>query len=568
MKTLTLKIILSGSILLLLFSNTYAQSQYLGNWEGLFMNDFKTNIELNSDGYDGFSGIIKMYNGKNLIQNDQLSKITFTDNKLTFYIDSKQTKFKGEFSSGVFELKGEFIFPDQSEHPIILKKNFLKKDPLIDETKASYSVLKNKKFTIIEQEEDFNYLIEKLEEYHPKLYTYTTKEYYDELISKSLQNMNSELTLVEFFNFIAPVVERIKCSHTGIRLPQSFQEGIYSNENFLPLKLLFEGEKVFCLRNLGSDSQLVPGSEIVSINNVPIQQIKEQLCILIPSEGNNTTTKEYYLNQNFNSLFNLIDNSQVFIVEYKNLKSAHFASIQACKFSELGNIQSSTENEKPISFLFNEKKRIGFLTVRSFMYPDINRYILEMDTIFSTLQSNNAKHLVIDLRGNSGGHPIFAAQLLSYLTDKDFTYFERNDNVVEFEPLYNQMSSNKLHFEGDIYVLTDGGCLSTTGHLISLIKHYSNATFIGQEPGSTFQCNDFSVKETLPNTGIEVNIPRTTFETAVSQSEKTLQFTVDYQVSPSIEDYLKGEDAYIKLVYQLISVAYTNPERGSSLDPK
>jgi hypothetical protein len=356
---------------------------------------------------------------------------------------------------------------------------------------------------------------------------------------------------VEFYKIIAPVVESIKCSHTGIRLPPKMQEGINTNENFLPLKLVFEREKVFCLNNIGSSVEIVPGSEILTINNIPIQTIREKLYYFISSEGNNTTTKEFYLNKNFNPLFNLIDNSEAFEIEYKNLNTSYTASLKACKYSELANTKNRDENEKPLSFLFDDQKKVGFLTVRSFMFADINKYIQEMDTIFSTLKNENTK-LVIDLRGNPGGHPIFAAQLLSYLTNKEFTYLKRNNEIKEFEPLYNQMSPNKIQFEGDIYVLINGGCLSTTGHLISLIKHTTDATFIGEEPGSTFQCNDFSIKITLPNSGIEVNIPQTTFETAIDQSKKMVPFAVDYRVSFSIEDYLNGDDSYIKCVNHLV----------------
>jgi hypothetical protein len=114
------------------------------------------------------------------------------------------------------------------------------------------------------------------------------------------------------------------------------------------------------------------------------------------------------------------------------------------------------------------------------------------------------------------------------------------------------MQTNDLQFKGDIYVFVDGGCLSTTGHLISLLKYHTNAVFIGQAPGSTYRCNDFSVKETLPNTKIEVNIPRTTFETAVPDSFKSKPFSVDYTVNMSIEDYINGNDSYMKFVNKLI----------------
>jgi hypothetical protein len=152
-----------------------------------------------------------------------------------------------------------------------------------------------------------------------------------------------------------------------------------------------------------------------------------------------------------------------------------------------------------------------------------------------------------------GGHPIFAAQLFSYLTDQEFTYFQRNPDVVDFEPLFNPMQANPLHFEGNLFVLVNGKCLSTTGHLISLLKYHTQAKFIGEEPGSSYLCNDFSTQIKLPNSGIEANIPRTTFITAVEGFDDKLPFPVDYLVEIKVQDILNNKDNYLLYMQTLLS---------------
>jgi len=47
---------------------------------------------------------------------------------------------------------------------------------------------------------------------------------------------------------------------------------------------------------------------------------------------------------------------------------------------------------------------------------------------------------------------------------------------------------------------------------------------------ATFIATIHSIKETLPITKIEVNIPITTFETAIANSNITNPFSVDYLV--------------------------------------
>ena len=125
--------------------------------------------------------------------------------------------------------------------------------------------------------------------------------------------------------------------------------------------------------------------------------------------------------------------------------------------------------------------------------------------------------------------------------------------MADFEALYNSMQPNQNHYDGNLYVLVNGACLSTTGHLISLLKYHTHALFIGEEPGSSFLCNDFSTQLTLPNTGIEVNIPRTTFVTAVSGKDETLPFPVDYKVDISVQDVLNNKDSYLLYIQALLS---------------
>ena len=112
------------TILLAFSVNMAAQGNesFMGNWEGMFMNDFKTLIQLESDTTQHISGRIILYDGEIQIQDDQLFKISIQENTLTFYIMAKETHYKGELDTASGELNGIFIFPDDSEHPLTVKK--------------------------------------------------------------------------------------------------------------------------------------------------------------------------------------------------------------------------------------------------------------------------------------------------------------------------------------------------------------------------------------------------------------------------------------------------------------
>lgn len=537
---------------ILLFPNiNYSQNIYAGDWEGIFLDEFRLIIRLNFQGDSGYTGNLNLYDGNALIQDDEISKIEINEMQFKFYLEAKQTDFEGQFNKELTELSGEFTFPDGSKHPLHIFKSKIEEQNK-ESSPETYWKLKNKTYSTIEINEDFNFLTEKLIEYHPQLYYYTSKESMNKLWNQTFDSIVSKLTLEEFYTLIAPVIEQVKCSHTGIRLPNQYKQPVNEYGNYLPLHLTFIDNKAYYLSDLCIvDSKIPTGSEILSINSIDIRNIMEQLFMLIPSEGNNQTTKYAELNHNFNSLYYFLDSSDSFEVEFLNEQDQkNTTTVSSCPFNDFGPQKAFTESDYPV--VFSTRNNIGFLKIQSFAIPDIDEYIHQLDSVFLKLHNQEIPNLVIDLRNNAGGHPIFAAQLLSYLTKKEFIYFKRNQEIIEFEPMYNLMQPNQITFEGNIYVLINGGCLSTTGHLISLLKYYSASVFLGEEPGSTFRCNDFSTQLKLPNSGIEVNIPRTTFETAVSGPASEQPFPLDYKIETSINDILKGKDSYKAYLYKLV----------------
>lgn len=395
-------------------------------------------------------------------------------------------------------------------------------------------------------------LFDTLKKCHPQLFAYASEDSINILLKDIDRQISKPLALEEFYFQATKLTSVVGCSHTGVRLPAEYQSLISVHGRYFPLQLFFHKNKAYYLSAISEgEYQLIPGDELVSINNKPIAEIIKQLAFYIPVEGCNTTTLYNELNKRFNALFYLVDNSDEFTVSFKSGDGIKTTTLASVGLQELeANVKEGSNNTN-IEFLYLENKSIGWLRVASFVINDMGQYLSKLDSVFGDLNSNELQCLIVDLRDNSGGHPIFAAQLYSYLTSKDFVYFKRNDAIKEFEPLYNKMQANKLNFKGKIYVLVNGGCLSTTGHLISLLKFNANAIFVGEEPGSSFTCNDFSMQVTLPKTGVVLNVPRTTFETAVTGFEKCKPFAIDYEVEYEVFDLLNGNDEYLKVVRTL-----------------
>ncbi|MEN8229740.1 MAG: hypothetical protein ABFS38_16380 [Bacteroidota bacterium] len=117
---------LTIAVLVLLSNTALSQKQCTGNWEGKFMGDFRTLLKFDTSEENHYTGKIVMFSGTSIIQDDEISKVTLNDTRLSFRIEAKETDFKGDFSKDFSELSGHFIFPDGSEHPIALVKKKMK----------------------------------------------------------------------------------------------------------------------------------------------------------------------------------------------------------------------------------------------------------------------------------------------------------------------------------------------------------------------------------------------------------------------------------------------------------
>jgi C-terminal processing protease CtpA/Prc len=101
-------------------------------------------------------------------------------------------------------------------------------------------------------------------------------------------------------------------------------------------------------------------------------------------------------------------------------------------------------------------------------------------------------------------------------------------------------------------VLINGGCFSTTGHFCALLKYYRRATFVGEETGGTYECNDNHISIKTSATHLTINVARTTYTTAVMDLSRETGIMPDYTLEPAIDDFLAGRDAVKQYTMKLI----------------
>jgi C-terminal processing protease CtpA/Prc len=197
------------------------------------------------------------------------------------------------------------------------------------------------------------------------------------------------------------------------------------------------------------------------------------------------------------------------------------------------------------------EKQTALLRIGSFAYYDDNKgFNSFIDSSFRVIRDRHIQHLVIDLRGNDGGDPFCSSHLLSYLQREPVIYFR--ERYGQYARLSQPLPMAELPFAGDQYYLINGVCFSTTGHFASLLKYHNLGTFIGEETGGTFTCNDASHDVSLKHTGYRVQSARRSFSAAAYGFPVNRGILPDHHVQPSIEEQICHKDAVLEYTLKLI----------------
>lgn len=523
-------------VLVLLFLSLielFSQEQEVRTWEGMFMEDYRTVITIQTAENDKYTGTIWMYAGEEKLQEDELTEVVLGPSTLKFYIPAKETTFNGKLKEKGLELEGEFVFPDGSRHPFaatlspeVAKSVNLLPQPLTLDKQMLLSDTDNDGMKDIllhsaDMEKDLDLLVRTLAETHPSPYAISGQTKFMKLVEKAKASCEEPLTGDQFLYVVSSLLEKVGCSHTCARINIEAWMGNRNSPEFLPIQVVTNGEELICkgMWEYGAGS-IEPGARILSINGLSSQAILEALSDIIPSESRRSSTKLNNMNRHFSYWYHLLDPSGDFLLEYESQNNKQAVEVTGIPLPEAEDPFAPPKGNSLVQYGADLGTDAVVLKINSFYIFSMEEYFATLDSIFVSLKSQGISNLVLDLRNNAGGHPIFAAQLFSYLTGKPFTWFERIPEIKEFEPLYGEMQPNGNAFTGKLFVLVNGGSLSTTGHLISLLDYHTDAVFLGQVPGSTRTCNDFSRRVLLEESGIEVSIPAVTFKTAVPYDQE------------------------------------------------
>jgi hypothetical protein len=428
--------------------------------------------------------------------------------------------------------------------------------------KSSFSP--TKKYSLREVQKDYTIYQNMLEEYHPSLYWYTSKDSMDGYFRQGREWLKDSMTEPEFRKVLTYVTAKVNCGHTSVR--SSKQQARYIDTarigRIFPLSMKLWEDTIVVATNLNRrDSILKRATVIKSINGRNNKELVDTLFNYISTDGYNRTHKFQTLSNRgyFGSLYTMIfGSSRFYDIEYldsagnvQNVRMPLYSPVMDTSTRRL--VRPVTPIPQPSK---KERKQIQLSNARLLQIDSVNHTaMMNLSSFgrgyglkkffrqsFRALRKNKINHLIIDVRSNGGGSVTNSTFISRYISDHRFkvgdslyairkkghygkyiendffnrlfmTFFtsKKKDGYYHFgyfERHYFK-PKKKNHYDGKTYILTGGNSFSATTLFASTVIKQDNVTIVGEETGGGAYGNSAWLipDVTLPETGVRFRLP-------------------------------------------------------------
>lgn len=330
-----------------------------------------------------------------------------------------------------------------------------------------YNQKLTQKHSPAQQKTDLAIIKTSLEEAHPGVFWYISKEKFNQEFDSLSNQLTDSLTSLEFYRKAAPLVSSIKCGHTRLVYPglkyTKAQKDSLKNRGQLPLGLLdyfVSNDSLFIKKvNDADEKTLKAGMQILKINDESVDQIIKKEEKFFSSDGYNTTFYPQVLNKSFANYYYAAfpkADSVIFLIKDKD---AAFSYTLKRHSEKKAKHQLSKEEQLKRKKLAHEKrvfvrknryrgvdesqqalldfkvdtnvKSTAILTVKSFAFPHNNFHRFFKES-FKKIKEENIQHLILDLRNDGGGNLMSCNLLFRYLYNKPYQYTGRASMSIRY----------------------------------------------------------------------------------------------------------------------------------------
>src|SRR5579862_600633 len=296
------------------------------------------------------------------------------------------------------------------------------------------------KYALPQLQEDYSIFRNILEESHPGLYWYTSKDSMNYYFSQGFAALKDSMTEPQFRNILSYVITKVDCGHTTVRYSKRYTDYLdTANILLFPLGLKFWQDTMVVTANIDRhDSILRRGTVITSINGMTQRQLTDTLFDYMVTDGHSMTGKYQGLSNGFNfgswyrNIFGLPNDISVRYLDVlgkENMTTIHPYNFRADTTRKMADIiiphyhPSRRERKAQRQFAMRNLQvdttgKTAFMTVNTFAHGNHLKKFFRSS--FRLLKEQGIQNLIIDVRSNGGGDASNSTLLTRFIIDKKF----------------------------------------------------------------------------------------------------------------------------------------------------
>lgn len=390
------------------------------------------------------------------------------------------------------------------------------------------------------------------------------------------------------------------------------QRGLLSRYSYI-----VKNNRIFVSGNPDRIPNMEVGTEILEVHGIPTAQLLKKYRKLVNSDGENQTFQKYILARRWPSYFSaehgILDSVKMVTKYQQEIDSFYLKreiitptirKKEQAKERKLSNTErGKTKDYNPVTKSYNREiqfmssdQSIVYLKIKTFSGTHSKKFYRES---FEQIRKSGTKYLILDIRENFGGSLAEIHNLYSYLVPHRFEFIKDIEvtsrtsmmearYLSEFPPvlkpfavigypfylvgtLFSVKKENeqfylrnndfftlkkpkKNFFNGEIYVLVNGGSFSAASILPAKLKYEKRAFLVGEETGGA---NDGTVAgryalKKLPESKLYLPIGLMLIQPSIKFSHNKKGVIPHVEVIPTTEDLLKKRDIQLGWVLQHI----------------
>ncbi len=294
---------------------------------------------------------------------------------------------------------------------------------------------------------------------HPDIDWYIEKKALYQSFDNLAASIQSPMNSKDFYMKLAPLVANIKQGHTLIlpaskKLSKDEKAAIKGSKGpFSQFEIFEEANKYYVTKDHTIDSSLTLGAELLKINHISPQTLKDTFQGVITGDGYNTSYFNFMTAEKIGSLYTrlmgiedtllltLRINDSVFTHKLSRIPKTTLDSLSKAKEAALAAKDSANKNDTAVV----ENKKTKTPSYKYIYDKDTDTYLKELSfvdsqaallkiksftnilgarkayrEIFDTLKNGAIPNLILDLRGNPGGAVSEINVLHGYITNQEY----------------------------------------------------------------------------------------------------------------------------------------------------